>query len=292
VLVFVSHSSRDKELVVAFTTLLTECGLVSAGELFVSSIDGYDVKDGDDFLEDILQAGWDSTPQASTRVEARVGQAVFKLLKVTEHIRDAGWLAVTREESEPSRVFTNALREVARAICDLLHDTTGSPIRVAVKQLVTIKEEGGDGNHGRLPMWVQDLARDNPNDVRSGMERVDSNSDFREILLGSSEFFASNRLSQLEGYENSHFPDRSPTYESTIVWPIRKIDEDVSHKKSVVPRTFNDFLGFLCVDSTEPDAFTKYDRWLVGILAAELFLPMRLWTLHESLPLPPTTNGE
>ncbi|MCL1898373.1 MAG: toll/interleukin-1 receptor domain-containing protein, partial [Micrococcales bacterium] len=54
VLVFVSHASRDKELVEALKALFTNTGLlVKEEELFVSSIDGCDVDDGEDFLVEI-----------------------------------------------------------------------------------------------------------------------------------------------------------------------------------------------------------------------------------------------
>jgi hypothetical protein len=387
--VFISHSSRDKELVAALTDLLTESGLLSNSDLFVSSIDGFDVDDGVDFLDDIrtnlseatlaitlltpayldsefctwelgaiwamgiawvpvrvglkpdglpllirtrqarelgkaalgsirseiqkqkdsnvsderweakrdallalmpqiesaLRSEWDSTGPAIARVEARVGRASDKLLEAMERIREAGWIALTLAlgREEPSRVFKGALRAVARAIRDLLQETTGCPIRVAIKQLVSTDDDTQGGDQNDIRLMVQDLARDRDTSVRRTLDPVDGNTDFREIVIGNAEYFVSNRLSQLEGYENSHFPDGPPTYEATIVWPVRKIYEDDDDLAGLRLNGTSDFFGFLCVDSTKPDAFSKYDELLVGALAAALYLPLRLWNFEELL---------
>jgi hypothetical protein len=241
-------------------------------------------------IEVALQPGWDSTASAIERVEARVGRASGRLLEATVRIREAGWIALTLGGDEPSRVFTNALREVSRTIRDLLQDTTGCPIRVAIKQLVTVEDDTDSGEHHGIRLGIQDLARDNPKHVRWTIDPVDGNTDFREIVIGNSEYFVSNRLSQLEGYENSHFPDRSPSYESTVVWPIRKIYEDEDDIIVGNARGTSDFLGFLCVDSVNPDAFSKYDECLVGVLAASLYLPLRLWSFEELLAEDPATD--
>jgi hypothetical protein len=113
------------------------------------------------------------------------------------------------------------------------------------------------------------------------VDAVEDNTDFREIIFGDAEYFVSNRLSELEGYENSHYPNSTPPYESTIVWPIRKIYEDEDDFIGVEVTGRGDFLGFLCLDSKTPDAFSVYDEQLVGVLAEALYIPFRLWNFDE-----------
>jgi hypothetical protein len=157
-------------------------------------------------------------------------------------------------------------------------ETTGCPIRVSIKQLISV-EDDGRGDEVRLA--VEDLVRDKPGDLKWTVDPVEANTDFREIVFGDAEYFVSNRLSELESYENSHYRDSAPAYESTVVWPIRKIYEDEDDFIGLEVTDDGDFLGFLCLDSTSPDAFSVHDEQLVGVLAEALYIPFRLWNFDE-----------
>ena len=392
--VFVSHAYSDLPLIQGLQQLLTQSGLLTNEELFISSLDGFDVKDGNDFVSDIRQelattdlfvpvvtpayldsefctwelgaawamelpwlpirlglspdalplllktrqvkpigrpsldrlsseiqkltgrtitdhnwgtardkfletlpgshaqllSNWKQTPRAQERHQARVGQSSKTLLEVMAHIREAGWLALRSQNDADPTAFKNMLRVTSRLTRQLFTQTTGCPVRVAIRQLIRLEGQVPTGQPNGSGLGVVDLVRDTHRNIRRRVDPVEATTAFNQIVQGAAEFFASNRLSAIPGFKGHHHPGSPTPYESTVVWPIRKPyeDTDVTNWFGLVGHDDylgGDFLGFLCVDSPKPDAFTIQDQQLAGVIAEALYTPLRLWRFSEHLAL-------
>lgn len=103
---------------------------------------------------------------------------------------------------------------------------------------------------------------------------VSENTDFDKIMFSGADHFASNDLPAeiMNGYRNSHWtPERLEEwartgeypYRSTIVWPVRgQIDPSGPNQQWSA-------VGFLCVDSPDPDVFDLKLDVVAGELIAE-----------------------
>lgn len=106
-------------------------------------------------------------------------------------------------------------------------------------------------------LYVSDLLRSTQSGKKPSpkpRDRIDENTDFENIVHRGADYFYCNDLKNLKGYKNSH---EGFSYQSTIVWPIRKLLEnpnavDVEHQR--ITETA-DLIAFLCVDAEEKAAF-------------------------------------
>ena len=93
-------------------------------------------------------------------------------------------------------------------------------------------------------------------------DRVDNNTDFKDIFEDNAAYFFRNDLpAELgKGYQNSHWDAKTIRlgefkYRSTIVWPVAKPRPFGPHE-----RERREIIGFLCVDSIETNTFNEtYD---------------------------------
>lgn len=237
-----------------------------------------------DRLPEILQdlkATWANGSVAQLRLNARAGDATEPLAVAMEQIRDAGYVAMSGYGHDYNRSFKLALRESARSMAGLFRALSGHQVRITLKQLLRVGEE-----EGAAGLRVEDLVRDTANANHAGVDKVTDNTDFESIVVREKDFFFCNDLSGLRAqgqYKNSHVADGRPMpYESTIVWPIRKIHEDDEDYLGVeITDNDQDLVGFLCLDAKSPGAFGRNEVNIGRTLAAALYFPLRTYLFDD-----------
>ncbi len=204
--------------------------------------------------------------------KARYAEASEKVHNALHALRDAFWNV---EEGESEHSIRLALRTSLSAIASAFSLISGVHCRACVKIILI-----DDLNAGQARPYVETLARDNddPNPaMRHPRDFVDANTDFW-LLMKRPELrcFVCNNLRREPGYTNSHWPEKvdgntTLRYNSTIVWPIRKLIEQPGNPEA-------ELLGFLCVDSVSTGAFwERYDFSIGAGLADALYCFIRRW---------------
>lgn len=231
-------------------------------------------------LKDLREA-WAESPAAQLRANARTGNATGLLANTMGLVRDAGFVAISGYGQDYNRSFKLALREAARSMATLFHALSGQPVRITLKQLIRLSDdEGAEG------LGVEDLVRDTAQAKHAGVDRVTDNTDFESIVVREKEFFFCNDLTRLRTdgqYRNSHVLDGQPMpYDSTIVWPIRKIHEDEDDYLGVeVTENDQDLVGFLCLDAKNAGAFGRNEIDVGAVLASALYFPLRMYLFDD-----------
>lgn len=219
-----------------------------------------------------LQPAWRATPAAVQRRKARVAAATSDVHVAMHTLRDASVIAIAAGGGAPNRdAFLAHLRSAAQAMARAFAASSGHECRVTIKQLI-IPDSDDD-------LAVADLTRSTGrNSIRHDL--VTENTDFENLLEGVEDWFISNDLEALRatgGYKNSHVDLGDPLpYSSTVVWPIRKLFDDIRQAEALGARTaLADLLGFLCVDTTETDAFDQHEVDLGAAFADALYPVLR-----------------
>jgi hypothetical protein len=154
-----------------------------------------------------------------------------------------------------------AMRGFLASISAAMGLITGVRCRVCIKELL--------GHGTKYPyelddLYVVDYCRDDrfaDPETPGSRDWVKDNTDF-EALLRRAEppKFVSNDIHDVPGYKNSHFAPgmREYPYRSVMVLPIRRrLSSPLTAEqvKSLTPE--QDVIGFLCIDSKEPDVFDE-----------------------------------
>jgi hypothetical protein len=141
----------------------------------------------------------------------------------------------------------------------------GSNCHASIKQIVPSFEGNGDQTKEANIDQFEILAifRSHPEGILPTFNRVplSLNSDFVDILHQKRRYFFSSDLRLEKNYRNATL-GIPPRYLSTIVWPIRLTPE------STGPIGF-DTLGFLCIDSQDPNAFQQRQHVYLGAAYAD-----------------------
>jgi hypothetical protein len=164
--------------------------------------------------------------------------------------------------------FLSLLRGFSTAVARAFTTTTGVKCRLTIKQVIVEDEVE--------TVYVQDLSRSEGCRLDPALDSVADNTDFEILLAGDDNYFLSNDLEQLRkdgSYKNSHAQPGSPlSYNSTVVWPIRKVFDDIQSIFGLgVPSEWQDLLGFLCVDSNEVEVFDDADVQMGAAIADSLY---------------------
>lgn len=172
--------------------------------------------------------------------------------------------------------FLGLLRRAATAMSATFSTTTGTPCRITVKQIVEADDD--------QPLGVRDLTRSDPHRISRTRDLISANTDFLTLLQGEEHYFRCNDIQQLRDtsdYANSHATAGRPLpYQSTIVWPIRKVLDDPLLAEALGAFSdWQDLIGFLCVDSKEPQAFTDADVQTGAAMADTLYTVLRPFLL-------------
>lgn len=216
--------------------------------------------------------------QAEQRYERHVStaKALPKLPEAMAHLSRA---TLTAEHKE---MFTLHGRNACQSLVEMFDLATGSPCRVTVKRVYSPDvarrpdqargESAGQGVAVRT-IWRSHEDHSSSREDGASIDWVEDNTDFWRLFTSGAPFYLCNDLPREvgRGYVNSHWPrekiakmldeDDFP-YRSTVVWPIM----------GPAPDSSNDIAGFLCVDSTEVDAFDQdFDVATGGAFAHALY---------------------
>ena len=211
------------------------------------------------------QRAWATTPQAVLRRDARHASAAPHIHNILHKIRDASF-EMLRSDELRVRDLLRSLRECVKDVAQVFTATTGVPCRVTVKHLLIDDDDS---------LVVQDLARSQGSGAAQ-TDLVAENSDFEAICQGDETIFRCNDLEALAAtgqYKNSHFRPGEPLkYQSTIVWPIRKLLDHPEDSQTLGSlHDWQDLIGFLCMDSKEKDSFRDADVELGSGFADSLY---------------------
>ncbi len=180
-------------------------------------------------------------------------------------IRDAAFLGLVA--GDDARSLLRHLSGVTDAMRDVFDITTGTSCRIVLKQLQLDEDK----------LIVFDLRR-SPGKTRKEPDGVKDNSDFESICAGTVPYFRCDDLHQVgSDYRNSSSssPKELP-YRSTVVWPIRKwLDDPTDAEVLQTLVEDQDLVGFLCVDSATPAAFSDSDVELGAAFADALYPLLR-----------------
>jgi hypothetical protein len=224
-----------------------------------------------------LQVAWAGTRQAKLRRAARHADAAQQLHEAMHKLRDAAFVQLlNRGTAGHESEFLGLLRECSTAVSRAFTTTTGAKCRVTIKQVI-VKD-------GVETVYVQDLSRSEGSRPVRTLDSVADNTDFEILLEGGEDYFLSNDLAQLReknNYKNSHAqPDSPLPYNSTVVWPIRKVLVDaLSAAELGAVSDWQDLLGFLCVDCKEVEVFDNADVQMGAALADSLYSVLRPYLL-------------
>jgi len=158
-------------------------------------------------------------------------------------------------------------------------DITGVVCRVTIKQLSDnddiIREQAG--------VYVQDLCRSSVQRPSLDYDLVQANTDFEVLFEGLEGHFLCNAIAALQAagqYKNSHAVNGQPLgYNSTIVFPIRKVLNAPLRRRVGDNRPWHDLVGFLCIDAKESAVFHDEEVDLAGMIADLLFISLRPFLL-------------
>jgi hypothetical protein len=126
------------------------------------------------------------------------------------------------------------------------------------------------------------MARSGGTPIRDAHDRIDDNTDFEQLLIGTKPYFLCNDITQLRAsgnYQNSHATDEVPLpYNCTTVWPVRKtIERPPSANRKMQAPNWQDLIAYLCVDSEGTDVFINSDVWVGAAIADAMYGVLRPW---------------
>lgn len=225
----------------------------------------------DTFLEGVqqmqarLHAAWAGTAAAVQRRKSRSADAMSGVHRTMHLIRDAAFLRLVAGDDAHS--LLRHLTGVTDAMREVFETTTGTSCRVVLKQLQLDEDK----------LIVFDLRR-SPGKTRKEPDEVKDNSDFESICAGVVRYFRCDDLHEVGAdYRNSSSSRATELrYRSTVVWPIRKWLDDPSDADVLQTLVEDqDLVGFLCVDSPTPAAFSDSDVQLGAAFADALYPLLR-----------------
>jgi hypothetical protein len=215
-----------------------------------------------------LRTAWAGTTEAVQRRAARVAAQSEHLHQVFHCLRDTAALKILHRSNDRRHFLTVlgfATGEIARCFTGM----TGHDCRATIKQVL----DKGGGVPG-----VVDLSRSGTTPLRRTPESIADNTDFEELMVGTRSFFMCNNIAQLQAagtYKNSHsVSGQALSYNSTVVWPVRKIYED---QPPAGISDWQDIVAYLCVDSAETDVFVQSDVWVGAAIADAMWSVLRPW---------------
>ena len=217
---------------------------------------------------DRLQTAWVSTAGAVQRRAAQVVAQSEHLHQVFHRLRDAAALKVLHQSNNRDH-FLTVLGYATDEIAHCFTGMTGHLCRASVKQVL---DKGGG-----VPAVV-DLSRSGTTPLMKKPELIEDNTDFEELMHGTRPYFFCNNIRELQAtgeYKNSHAVDeRALPYNSTVVWPVRKIYED---QPPAGVSDWQDIVAYLCVDSIDTDVFVESDVWVGAAMADSMWSVLRPW---------------
>jgi hypothetical protein len=215
---------------------------------------------------------WATTEAALHRRAARLADQSKQIHKVFHVLRDASAIKLGDDAHDNLDHFLNVFGYAAEEVATCFTGITGVACRITIKQVI----DPGDG----VPSVV-DLARSPGTPVSRTPEPIGDNTDFKELLVGSSSYFKCNNIAELlerGEYENTHVRRGRLPYNSTIVWPIRKtLGRPPAVKRFKSISNWQDLIAYLCVDSAEADVFTESDVWIGAAMADAMYSVLRPW---------------
>lgn len=221
-----------------------------------------------------LRGEWAGTDMAIQRRHAMLAHQVHTLHMVFHRLRDAASLNLLNRSSDMNH-FLYVLRSASDEIADCFSGMTGHACRVSVKQVL---DKGGG-----VPAVV-DLSRSGTIPLRRTLDLIEHNSDFEELMVGTSPYFLCNNIAKLRStgnYKNSHIVDgQALPYNSTVVWPVRKtLDQPPvgDSPKIEAVSDWQDIIAYLCVDSPETDVFSEEHIWVGAAIADGMWSVLRPW---------------
>lgn len=149
---------------------------------------------------------------------------------------------------------SNCLKALVDDVSDVLSKTTGKKVRACIKAFPEKYE-----HHDTFQMELMTFCRSDKTLVESAMERtgrvpVHKNTDFKLIMVGTYPYFAFNNLKNFQKETKTEYENSTEKWEkkyiATIVFPISKHISTYRGKDSF------EVLGFLCVDTLNPQAFS------------------------------------
>jgi TIR domain len=222
-----------------------------------------------------IKTGWATTPRSVERRRARVGAVASRIHHVHHLLRDITHTLFhpnTAANVMQQSLFWDSLTSVLDEMAAVFSELTGEACRMVIKQHVSdlANVEVGSESVGSSAL-VRDFVRSsNSHSVSPRFDRIQDNTDFREIYNGERNVYRCNDIAAAiseGGYENSHLAiDKPLPYSSTIVWPIRKMLPAAGGERR------QDLLGFLCVDSPTVDTFDDTDVQIGASFADALYV--------------------
>lgn len=223
-------------------------------------------------MQERLTAVWAGTAVAVQRRKARTADAMRSTHRTMHLIRDAAFLRLV--SGDDARSLLQHLSGVTEAMREAFELTTGASCRVVLKQLQLVDDK----------LIVFDLRR-SPGKTRKAPDAVKDNSDFESICAGLVAYFKCDDVHNAgPDYRNSSSSTPAElSYRSTIVWPIRKwLDDPTDADKLDTLVEDQDLVGFLCVDSPTPAAFSEADVQLGAAFADTLYPLLRPYLMESS----------
>jgi hypothetical protein len=167
---------------------------------------------------------------AVLRRAAAIGEQSQHLHQVMHRLRDAAALKVLHGSTDRT-TFLTLFRYAVDEIAQCFSSMSGHPCRVAVKQVMALP----DGNPA-----VVDLSRSPTGRPNRTPELISENTDFEELMYGTSRYFMCNDLASLRAagnYKNSHaVAGQQLPYNSALVWPVQKSTKTNLHQESPIGR--------------------------------------------------------
>lgn len=188
---------------------------------------------------------------------ARYASIFSDLHAIFHRLRDA-LVDLRKTPPPPGNAYDEGLcRYMLDVFVRIFQRTTGHDCAACIKGIAMDKD------------LVGVIRRDSFNETHRGAGddtrpcRVSGNSDFKGIVDGHLTCFCSNDLYKAaeEGKYFNDNPDWRKRYRSTIVWPIRCYDREKAH---------HELLGFLCIDSMEPNIFDEGIDVELGACVADM----------------------
>ncbi len=220
--------------------------------------------------------------------KARYSEAMFGLHSCIHFLRDFHFDLKNIQKDFDCK---NALSDVITSLTNSFSIVTGTHCRGCIKMLEIRNKTLDDFQKINNPkervkyLFVNTYCRDaqtayTKSDEDSSniyVHPVIGNTDFLDLYLRTElRCFFLNNLSTLKGYQNSSLQkdDSELPYQSTIVWPIRKLvyEQDCKKHNPYILNREQDIIGYLCIDSSGRNIFRKrYDFEMGAIIADALF---------------------
>ena len=200
-----------------------------------------------------------------------INEGLSEVRQVNRDIEDFR-IEVEKPDQKTCTLQAEKIKKACELVCNKVSQAfsiiTSTNSHVSIKVLVQSEDDE--------PLEVEDLCRSNKdrkytNEVKHWLQ---SNTDFREVFenIGNEKgrYFMCNNLTKRIGYQNTSFQTYGEAHSSFKQgkWPL-------PYKSTIVAPIYSDseeVLGFLCVDSSEIDAFRKeYDIELITGVANGLY---------------------